>query len=261
MQHRTDHPDVVYVLRESDSLELRYSLRSLTNLPHNTVWTFGGQPPWVTNTRHVHVPQGGSKHINSARNLRAAVYHPDVADDFYLFNDDFFILEPITDFPTLHRGHLTDVLQWYKDRYPNWENTYQNGFYTRGMNNTLHLLQNLGHHHPYSYELHTPLLINKKKARRVFERLDKYIDKGITTRPLHWRTIYGNLTRQGGTATQDVKVYRRRDHLPEGPFASTTDNNFRQGIPGRQLRAMFPEPSPYEGKPPRRHHLKQTPWG
>ena len=41
--------DAVYYVRPGDrNDELRYSLRSLANLPHDRVWIVGHTPPWVT---------------------------------------------------------------------------------------------------------------------------------------------------------------------------------------------------------------------
>ena len=39
--------DIVYVVRPGDENEaLRYSLRSLANIPHRTVWIAGYRPKW-----------------------------------------------------------------------------------------------------------------------------------------------------------------------------------------------------------------------
>ena len=45
---RTKDFDVVYCVKDDpDNEELRYSLRSLKNLPHQKVWIYGGGPKWL----------------------------------------------------------------------------------------------------------------------------------------------------------------------------------------------------------------------
>lgn len=48
--------DILYLCRPGENLELRYSLRSLRNVPHGRVWIFGDCPDWVTNVNLVHQP-------------------------------------------------------------------------------------------------------------------------------------------------------------------------------------------------------------
>ena len=58
---KTEDLDVVYCVKELiTNEELRYSLRSLRNLPHRKVWIFGGCPKWV-NTEEVEKEQFVSK--------------------------------------------------------------------------------------------------------------------------------------------------------------------------------------------------------
>lgn len=232
--------DIVYLLRDGRNEELRYSLRSLTNLPHDNVWAVGGGPDWLSPAVHrLRLPQVGGKWLNSARNLRAAVEDSNISDDFVLFNDDFFVTEPIVAVPALNRGPLKTVLAWY-------ETTHPGSRYTAGMRNTYDWLRTLGIDNPLSFELHTPLKVNRHLAATVYEQIDLALASGELQRPIHWRTVYGNLTNAGGAPTRDVKVYGHLDGLPLGPFASTTDRVFRHGITGRRIRALFPAPSEYE---------------
>ena len=70
-------PDIVYVVRPGErNEELRYSLRSLSNLPHGRVWIAGYMPKWVTGVEHIPSPAKPGSHVHAKANLRAACQHP-----------------------------------------------------------------------------------------------------------------------------------------------------------------------------------------
>jgi hypothetical protein len=224
-------PDVVYPVRAGQTNEeLRYSLRSLANLPHREVWIVGHCPTWVRNVQHIRVAQNGSKWENSTANLQAAVDHPDVADRFVLMNDDFFILEPLDQLPVLHRGPMAELGQ-------NW-----GGRYRTGNDAARELLAQWGHDDPMSYELHVPLPVVKDDLADTLARL------ASSNRPMAGvakRSLYGNLHELGGRQVDDVKVANPDAALPDGPFASTTDRSFR-GKVAAAIHRRFPDPSQYE---------------
>lgn len=228
--------DVVYIVRPGDhNEELRHSLRTLTNLPHDRVWLVGYTPSWVTGVESVHTAQGGTKYANSTGNvLTACSADLDISDPFILMNDDFFIREPITEIPTLHRGLATDVLNDYRRR-------LGPGHYIDGMAATLNLLRDLGHDSPLSYELHVPLVVHKDTMRKAIEEATA---AGIQVP--HKRTLYGNLAGIGGTQADDVKVVTSATIKIPGPFVSTCDKSFTSGWIGRRLRATYSEPGAYE---------------
>lgn len=229
-------PDVVYVVRPGDdNEELRYSLRSLRNLPHGEVWIAGHCPPWLTNVHRIPVPPAESKYASSTANLRAAADHDGVAERFVYCNDDFFIVEPLAEVPALHRGPVGDVLAHYRTKYPDGMD------YVDGMAATARLLDD--HFEitdPMSYELHVPMVLERSKVRVA---LDTAAEWGV--RALHKRTLYGNLWRVGGSQVEDCKVHDYRSPWPAGPFVSTCDSSFA-GAHGRTIRRLFPDPSPYE---------------
>jgi hypothetical protein len=233
--------DVVYLCRAGENEELRYSLRSLANLPHERVWIFGGAPQWVTDVDLVPTDQRGTKYQVTTRAMRAACECPDVSDPFILFNDDFYVTRPCAEVPVLHRGLITAVLADYRRR------GYGGSSYCRGMMQTARLLRSLGYAAPLSYELHVPLPVGK---RAMLEALDVGAAAGIAV--LHKRTLYGNLARLGGERLMDVKITRARDGRivsRRGAHAglawlSSGDATFRELEPF--LRHRFPAPSPHE---------------
>src|SRR5688572_14976620 len=100
--------DIVFPIRASGRTdELRYSLRSLVNLPHDRVWIAGHRPEWVSKeVGHIAVHQlgGTTKYERSLANLLAACSHPEVSDEFVRFDDDFFVMVPMDRVPLLHQG-------------------------------------------------------------------------------------------------------------------------------------------------------------
>lgn len=234
-QPRADQIDIVYPLRVGDeNEELRYSLRSLANVPHGTVHLTGFIPSWINGALNkIPVPGHPNKYRSAENNLLAAIESPAVSDPFWLFNDDFFLVRQLRSIPRLHRGSLADLIDYYLQRH--------SGHYVQGMQHARDLLLSLGIDRPLlSYELHAPLLVRKQPMADVLEmrgKQDCY----------HLRTVYGNLVRLGGKATADVKVYRNTaDDFTAWPMVSTSDMLFRYGKVGRWLRSLFPDRSQYE---------------
>lgn len=223
--------DVAYVCRAGENEELRYSLRSLVNLPHDNVSVYGGAPPWYTG-RHVDVEQRGGKLANAYRALREATHDDALSDPFLLMNDDFFAVRK-TKVPYLHRGDLAEVLAWYREQCPS-------SYYTRGMAKTAALLARLGVKEPISYELHVPIVVHKRAMRDALEHC-------AHDPSLHIRSVYGNLSRLEGKKVDDVKVYSRDDVLPRGPWLSTEDATF--DYISVILRWLFPDRSEWEAAP------------
>lgn len=230
-------PSVVYVNKHGDTNEeLRYSLRSLAkNLPHADVWIAGYTPRWVRDVCSVPVPQTAAvtKYGSSTANLRAAVEHPGLPDDCLLFNDDFFILTPVSEVPFFNRGSITDVAHMHLGQ-------GYNGPYVAGMLGTQLLLQGLGVNRPLSFELHVPLPFSKID---MLKALDVCAVSGLQVP--HKRSVYGNLFGGPSVETHDVKVIRQHDPPVHTPFISTNTLSFK-GQTGDLIRRLFPEPCRYE---------------
>lgn len=240
--------DIVYLIKvdpENDSEELRYSLRSLKNIPHQKVILVGEKPEWVTNVEFIPVAQTKTKHQNWSMNLSAAVRSDSISDDFIMMNDDFFFMKKIKEMPNLNMGAMKQVIDSYNQRYP------AGSEYIDKMTKLYTMLVENGHKDPISYELHAPIILNKQNV------LDMYQNAG--DRPIYqFRSYYGNYFNIKSTATRDVKVFVDSTHndplynedpekyLMSQTFLSTTGGSFKRGRPGDFVRKMFPEKSPYE---------------
>lgn len=231
-------PDLVFVVRHGEPNDsLRYVLRSMAaNVPHATVWIAGYCPEWATGVRHIPVPQLSTKWANSTSNLRAAVTHRDVADRFVFCCDDTFVLRPVDRIPVMHRGPVAGVVADYEARGVGSQ-------YVMGMRATAKLLGRLGRPDPLCYEVHAPLPVDKEPMAEALELA------GRVHYPLHKRTLYGAWWQIGGELVEDPKVADRdaKGWPATWGYVSTSAGHMNVGHPvGDLIRALFPDPSPYE---------------
>lgn len=225
--------DVVYLCRPGRNEELRFSLRSLANLPHDNVWVVGGRPSWYMG-RFEKVPPKPNKYEHGRANLVRILQNRKISDPFVLFNDDFFVVRPVDEVPVLHGGRLHDLLKRHHDYAPN-------SRYTRMLARTIEVLADRNVRDPLAYNLHVPMVMWKSHLAKAL-RLD-----GSP------RSLVGNLFEYGGEFAEDVKVHRELPGSPpsydwasgSSPFLSTDDHTFavvRDGL----LADLFPERSPWE---------------
>src|SRR5690606_33337736 len=136
--------DAVYFVRPGrHHEELRYSLRSLTNLPHDNVHIIGHIPEWVTGVIAHPRERPETKYATTTAHMRYACETPTISDPFILMNDDFFIVKKVRKLNTYHRGPVRDVIADYRARTPH-------SPYVRGMEQTLQLLEKAGYNNPNS---------------------------------------------------------------------------------------------------------------
>lgn len=225
--------DVVYVCKAKEhGDELRYSLRSLANIPHDNVWIVGDTYPWVKNVRFLNVYQGKGSWANVHENLRRVCAQKDLSDEFVFFNDDFYVMQNIDRMPVLHGGPLSDL----RDRYPSGQKHY----YARIVRNTFDYLG------PGSknYELHVPVVLDKELLPRVLNN----------TKDRLFRSIYGNKYDIGGEYYRDTKVRTQKHPAPastpeeimSSPFISSSNSSFRSTFLGGFIMDSFPKKSDYE---------------
>ena len=232
--------DILYTLSKGyDGEELRYSLRSLQNLPHDKVFIVGGKPPaWVKNVIHIPTEQTGTKWQNVPRNLKIACQDTRLSANFIYFNDDFFVMQKIKT-PSkelnLHNGTMQDMIIWAT------KNGRGETYYIKGAVETCDFMCFAGVPEPLCYELHVPIVFNKKKFLKMFELpgVEK-IDV------LHYRSLYGNLYLSGGENMKDVKIAGRNGFVPQkvGKFLSCDCFGFY--ILSNYLQNLFPQKCAYE---------------
>jgi len=192
--------DLVIPYKNNDSGELETCLKLIkNNFPHRNI--------------HVVEYESGSvyklpPHRDMIVKLKWAIERLYLTEDFYLFNDDFFVLEPTEQTPYYYRGTLNDHIS----------ERAVNDWYTKNLVSTRNYIGNL-----LSYELHVPFKFNKNKLYDLIQELKPETNKAC---PLI-RSTYGNLHEVGGTQIKDVK------NIPDfhgKTYLSTTENSFRQEI-------------------------------
>lgn len=219
-------PDIVYICRDGQNEELRYSLRSLTNVEHGEVWVIGGRPDWYVG-EFIQSSQKDRKLTNARRALRAACTDDRISDPFLYFNDDFYAMKPGGRVRAHHRGPIRDLAAAMPFR----------SAYTANMLVTASMLERLGNKKPISYELHVPMLMRKAQMLEVLDMIEEHGGG-------QERSLYGNLAGIGGTRINDVKIYTEDDPMPRGRWLSSSDKSFHllQGY----LMEHFDRPSDWE---------------
>lgn len=227
--------DVVYILRNNiaNICELIYSLRSLDNLEYNRVCFAGGQHDALRPDMTIPVvQQGETKWQRSTYTLRKICECDDITESFYLFNDDFFILQETKDIPPIYNGDLIQRTKAIAKAH----GARATG-YSRQLERTADELQRRDL--PiFNYAVHVPILINRQKALEVLDAFDGF--------PM-FRCLYGNYCQLGGENRKDVKI-ATHDRIPESDwqFVSTSDESFRRGAVGQYIRKRFKDKSRFE---------------
>jgi len=202
--------DIVIPYKQNNSGELEACLKLIEkNVPH----------------RNVHVVEQYAKshyseksHINQILKLEWAINNLDLSDEFYLFNDDFFVMEPIMGTPYYHKGTLADHITKRRG----------GGTYIRALRTTEEYLSPGS----LSYELHIPFLFDKEKLARLIEMLKPNIVSGKCSLI---RSAYGNIYEVGGEQMEDVKNIR--DYAGK-TYLSTSEGSFRLGV-GDYIRSQL----------------------
>ena len=227
--------DIVYILKdEFNCEELRYSLRSVEkNFPHRFVWFVGGQPKGFHPDRAIQHKQVGSTKWDMIKSsMWKAVENEEVSDDFFLFNDDFFVMKKFKGkFVNYVDMTLAEKIDELRRNVHPWLNPYGRTLFKAEQE-----LLSLGCP-TMNYDVHLPMVLNKELFKASINKCSSP----------QMRSVYGNLNAVPFVIHQDVKVYDM-ETLPEAPdFLSTNEDVFEKGRVGAYIREQFPTPSRWEG--------------
>jgi hypothetical protein len=227
--------DLVYICRNGENEELRYSIRSaVKNLPHDKIWVVGGKPDWYTGN-YIEVDQSKAKYTNARNSLKAICNSKEISESFILMNDDFYIINRIESVPYMYAGTLSDKIEQRDD-------IFNGNTYTTLLKQTLGSLSRKNINISLDYELHVPMVMEKRKLQKVL------IFSGL------WRSIYGNVFGVGGIKMRDVKVYSKSDKFYSNSYnikklkydyLSSNDDSF-ETIKSLVLEKRFRHKSKYE---------------
>lgn len=225
--------DIVYILKNNiDDKELIYSVRSVCqNFPYNRIWFAGGKPKRIIPDNYMSLTQKGcTKWDKVTFTLKQICLNDEITENFWLFNDDFFIMQPVEEFSTAILGTIRERIEELKNR-------YGSSLYQEQLERTERILKSKGYD-TLDYALHVPILINRKKALETIEEFKGY--------PM-FRCLYGNYNKIEGVKMDDVKIYERTQE-PTGNeiMLSTTNDSFRFGKVGKYIKQQFPNKCRYE---------------
>ena len=190
--------DIVYLIKKTElNEELRYSLRSLANIPHNKVFIVGDCPNFINEETVFYIPniKKESRYETTTNHTKLACQCDELSQDFILMNDDFFILNPITEEDLkLNRGLMQEQVNFYHKNHKPLTN------YDLLVEQAMNELKLQGFENPISFELHTPMIINKINFLSILSKINK--------NSLHCckRSVYGNYFIKQSKAINDVKI-------------------------------------------------------
>ena len=223
--------DIVYFVKESESNEeLRYSLRSLKNFPHSKVWIYGYCPSWCNPDYYVPITQDqDNKWHNVGKMLRELVLNPKISRKFWLFNDDFFIMDKVEKACNYHHGDLYKRIVKLEDYYK------RSTGYSIALRQCAKEVEAISNY-SRNYELHVPMLVDRLKMKELHNVANSY----------GFRSLYGNYFNIKSSEMRDVKIANLADKYQGGCYLSTDDTSFKYGAVGRQIRERFPDNCKYE---------------
>ena len=162
--------DIVYILKEDvEPDELRYSLRSVCkNFPYKEVWFFGGKPEGITPDHYVQFRQKGMMPWEKVvSTIEEICRNKDISEDFWLFNDDFFIMKKVKDMPPYYDKTLLRRIQQIEGRRGGIPSLY-----STQLRRTREALVTEGYR-TLNYAVHMPILINRTKNFTVCMEIQK----------------------------------------------------------------------------------------
>lgn len=230
-----EKPDIVYFVKPAVvNNELTYSLRTLDNFKvGGKVWFYGFCPYNLRPDEFVDCEQGLASKWVRVRNMLVKVCQNDkITEDFWLFNDDFFVIKPVEKYVNEYDGDLKDFA----------DDIYKKcGVKTKYIERIYNLIRTLEKDGlpTKNYCLHKPMLVNRKKALEV---LEKYPNEPM------FRALYGNYWNIGEVEKGDCKISRfnKKKIGDDWRFVSTDDGTFREDAVGKYIRERFDKPSRFE---------------
>ena len=224
--------DIVYIIKDDlPTTELKYSLRSVeANFPHRLVWFVGGKPDSLKPDRMLrHSQTGPTKWDRIKSSMLEVVKQDELSDEFFLFNDDFFVMKPFEgEFINYVDGTLDDRINEFRlennmNRYAQTLVAARNELASSGFETM-------------NFEVHMPMLFKKAD---VSEALKKCPSPQM-------RSIYGNVTGCEFMQHKDVKIHQVNMVPQDADFLSTSDKSFVFGEVGMYIRKVFDKSSRFE---------------
>ena len=223
--------DCCYVVKDTaQNEELRYSLRTLENLPNvRNVYVYGGKPEFLKDEYHRRsFVQDGSKWQNSSKMFWEIMNDEELSEDIYLMMDDVFLMSP---------SPSPSPIPFVNYSKPCMRTNRHSEYYDEKRRVYYWLLEHKKGIR--DFDLHRPFLYNRMKVKRLFP---------LYPNQTCFRSLYGNWYEVPTASHKDCKVFSTGKYTsPSDDFClSTTDDSFAKGQVGEFIRKCFPFPSKYE---------------
>lgn len=203
--------DAVYLYKHTASHELALSIKLLKKFYPDLgkIWIIGDKPPVAiqSEVNHIYHYTTLNKWADQFDKVRRAAQHPEVSDDFMIFNDDFYVTAPLKPAMYMHKS-LPSLTALVSSRHID--------PYGKSVIKTMEFLEE-NDLPQYNFELHIPMKVNKMLVNSLMSNITVGVD-------LQFRSIYGNsyLTNSDGTH-YDVKNIKLEDITD---FLSTSNVKF-----------------------------------
>lgn len=231
---------IAYILGDGskhDNLELRLSLRSVEkNINPDRVIVCGTDPGFLSKEVEFIPNEPIKKEYDNAwgikENLLSLCENENTPDEFVLFNDDLFALQPAAGFPHYHKGELRAAMARIKS-----------GVFYGHLLATVTLLEKsrLPTKH---FDGHWPITYDKRKLAEIIEAQDWNVPLGPTI-----RSLYCNTLGIEGELAEDIKaIWPQKDwevFCFGKKFVSVQDESFDRKC-REFFRDLFPDKSKYE---------------
>jgi hypothetical protein len=178
--------DVVYKLgnrTKDNDLELRYSLRSLSNFKDlGKVYIVGCKPDWVQNVNFISCQDCfcTNKDANLINKLILATQEPGISQEFLNFSDDQVLLKECT--------YEDFIIPFYDNSLINWKQDQKLSRWKTRLKNTVRALSERGL--PTNcYETHIPTLINIYNYTKTVFQYNYPEGQGMCGNTLYFNTI------------------------------------------------------------------------
>jgi hypothetical protein len=218
--------------------ELIFALRGIEKyVPHNNIYILGHRQPFLKDVCYINCTdrQGLEwKEQNILNKILLACSYPHLSENFIFFNDDHFILQPLKSLPYYYSGTLDSYAEHRAAR-----DTYYNT-----VMNTIGVLKGGGSN--LFFDIHAPIVYNKKQFPRVMEMYNWNIPNGYVI-----KSLYCNSSGLKGTYYPDLKIKVRHscfdlDKLVSGRrFFSVGDGAVCPALE-TYLSYIYPDKSKYE---------------
>lgn len=224
--------DIVYIFKEPDlnSLELKLSLRSIEkNLVHNKVFILGESiPKWIQNIEFHKVKNiGAGKMLNISNAFYNLTSIENLSEDFYLFWDDCYILNPIETIPNYHVNTLEKTMK-----------TRSEGWHKNSIRKVYEEIPD-----GLDCEIHYPYIYNKSKLKELFNVFD--YKKGYAM-----RSLYVSYFKIDSTQHTDFKIWSLDDFKlileKKENFCSTPNILMKNNYFYKTIKKLFKDKSKYE---------------